>query len=396
MIDAIIALLDPPSRPRHRRRAWSLAVLGVWAVWRDAGRRDPRPVREPGDRLHRLAGPRPARGRGPGHLSARRSACRGSAGCGSVRSSSDFGFSMISVIFDDAVDVRRGPPAGGRAAGAGPGRACPPGVDAELGARLRRRPARSSGTRSRGAGSTWAGSGRSRTGTSGRSSASVAGRGRGRERRRLPDRVPGRASTPTGCGLVGVTLDGRRRRRRARRTRRSAGTSIQKGNAEYVVRGVGWLGASRRARRRSFDPRRSSATWRTSSCRGRAAARSGWPTWPTVAIGPGFRRGVLEKDGNEVDRRRGPDGPRREPARGHPADQGQDPRARSRACRRASRIVPFYDRTPLIEGAIGTVTRHGRRGDVSASVCVLVVLLHVRTSFVIAVTLPLAALGVVR
>ncbi len=30
---------------------------------------------------------------------------------------------------------------------------------------------------------------------------------------------------------------------------------------------------------------------------------------------------------------------------------------------RGVRIVPFYDRTPLIQGAIGTVTRHRRRGD---------------------------------
>ena len=36
----------------------------------DAGRRDSRPVGEPGDRLHRLDGPQPAGDRGPGHLSA--------------------------------------------------------------------------------------------------------------------------------------------------------------------------------------------------------------------------------------------------------------------------------------------------------------------------------------
>ena len=35
-----------------------------------AGRRHPRSVREPGDRVHRLDGPQPARNRGPDHLSA--------------------------------------------------------------------------------------------------------------------------------------------------------------------------------------------------------------------------------------------------------------------------------------------------------------------------------------
>ena len=47
-----------------------LAGWGWWALRRDADRRDPRPVRQPGHRLHRLAGPQPAGGRGPGHLSA--------------------------------------------------------------------------------------------------------------------------------------------------------------------------------------------------------------------------------------------------------------------------------------------------------------------------------------
>jgi Cu(I)/Ag(I) efflux system membrane protein CusA/SilA len=57
------------------------------------------------------------------------------------------------------------------------------------------------------------------------------------------------------------------------------------------------------------------------------------------------------------------------------------------------RLVSFYDRTPLIEGAIETVTATVVEAIVSASLCVLVILLHVRTSFVIALTLPLAALS---
>ena len=47
---------------------------------------------------------------------------------------------------------------------------------------------------------------------------------------------------------------------------------------------------------------------------------------------------------------------------------------------RGVRIVPFYDRTPLIEGAIGTVSQTVFEAMISASLCVLVVLLHVRTS----------------
>ena len=47
-----------------------LAGWGWWALTRDADRRDSRSLRQPGDRLHRLARAQPAGGRGPGHLSA--------------------------------------------------------------------------------------------------------------------------------------------------------------------------------------------------------------------------------------------------------------------------------------------------------------------------------------
>ncbi len=57
------------------------------------------------------------------------------------------------------------------------------------------------------------------------------------------------------------------------------------------------------------------------------------------------------------------------------------------------RIIPFYDRTPLIRGAIGTVTTTLFEAIFTATVCVLLVLLHFRTSFVIVLTLPLAALA---
>src|SRR5262249_45449014 len=55
------------------------------------------------------------------------------------------------------------------------------------------------------------------------------------------------------------------------------------------------------------------------------------------------------------------------------------------------RLVPFYDRTPLIEGAVRTVTGTLLEAMATATVCVLLVLLHLRTSFLIAVVLPLAA-----
>ena len=111
-------LLDPSTEGSSSSRAWPWPCSGSLAIRDDAGGRDPRPLRGPGDRLRRLAGPRPARGRGPGHLSRSPWISRGSAGCRSVRSSSDFHFSMIHVILDESVDRGRRAPPGPRAAGA--------------------------------------------------------------------------------------------------------------------------------------------------------------------------------------------------------------------------------------------------------------------------------------
>ena len=60
------------------------------------------------------------------------------------------------------------------------------------------------------------------------------------------------------------------------------------------------------------------------------------------------------------------------------------------------RIVPFYDRTPLIRGAIGTVTGTVVEAIMTATLCVLLILLHVRASFVIAADAAAGGAGVVR
>jgi Cu(I)/Ag(I) efflux system membrane protein CusA/SilA len=167
------------------------------------------------------------------------------------------------------------------------------------------------------------------------------------------------------------------------------GHSIQKGNAEYVVRGVGRLGASAGA----GDP---SATIVRDleeipiPAPGGTVARVG--DVASVAVGPAPRRGALEKDGAEavggVVLMASGENPlevtRRIKAELHAIAAGLPP---------GVAIVPFYDRTPLIEGAIGTVRGALVEAIVTAAVCVLVVLLHVRTSFIIAITLPLSVLG---
>ena len=56
------------------------------------------------------------------------------------------------------------------------------------------------------------------------------------------------------------------------------------------------------------------------------------------------------------------------------------------------RIVPFYDRTRLIEAAIGTVSHTVLEEMLVASLAVILVMWHFRSALIICVTLPLAVL----
>jgi Cu(I)/Ag(I) efflux system membrane protein CusA/SilA len=175
------------------------------------------------------------------------------------------------------------------------------------------------------------------------------------------------------------------------------GHVVQKANAEFIVRGVGGLGMG------SDDP--DSRVDPTQILRDieRIAIGQNYSALTThrslilsdvagVSLGGQPRRGVLEKDGNEVTggvvlMRYGE----------NPLEVTQ--RIKEKIVRLQPglpsnvRIVTGYDRTPLIRGAIGTVTWTLVEAIVTASICVLIVLLHFRTSFIIAVTLPLATLA---
>jgi Cu(I)/Ag(I) efflux system membrane protein CusA/SilA len=171
----------------------------------------------------------------------------------------------------------------------------------------------------------------------------------------------------------------------------AGGHVITKGRAEYVVSGVGWLGASNRPGDVSFDSLRAVQDLERVVLPTPEGGAVPLSEVARVSIAPGFRRGVLEKDGNEV-------------AGGVVLmSHGENPlevtgrlKAKIRELQpglpSGVKIVPFYDRTPLIRGVIGTVTGTVVEAMISASLCVLVVLLHLRTSLVVMVTLPLAAL----
>jgi Cu(I)/Ag(I) efflux system membrane protein CusA/SilA len=170
------------------------------------------------------------------------------------------------------------------------------------------------------------------------------------------------------------------------------GDVIHQGNAELVVRGVGLLGRPNAAADAEFDSQQAIRDLENVTISGPGRPPLRVSDLATVALGSQPRRGVLEKDGNEVT--------------GGVVlmRQGENPLEVTRRLRQKIQelqvglpagvhIVPFYDRTPLIEGAVGTVTNTVLEAILTATVCVLLVLRHFRTSFIIAVTLPLAVLA---
>ena len=157
----------------------------------------------------------------------------------------------------------------------------------------------------------------------------------------------------------------------------AAGGVIQKNNAEYIVRGVGWI--------------KDKADIENTVVKEVEGTPVYVKTVATVQLGTQYRRGVFEKNGNEVTgavvlMRHG-ENPLRVTknvqAKIEELQPGLPP---------GVRIVPAYDRTRLIRGAIGTVTQVMWHEMLIASLAILFILAHVRSAFVICVTLPLSVL----
>ncbi|MSR59219.1 MAG: efflux RND transporter permease subunit [Planctomycetaceae bacterium] len=182
------------------------------------------------------------------------------------------------------------------------------------------------------------------------------------------------------------------------------GDVIHKANAEFIVRGVGWLGAEGRGARGEGRGVRDEVVEASAGDthtvlrdlrRLLIPVREGVVPLEDVArvtLGVRPRRGILEKDGNEV-------------TGGVVLMRyGQNPLEVIRRLREklqelqvglpaGVRIIPCYDRTGLIEGAVATVAGTLVEAIVTATICVVLILMHLRTSFIIAVTLPLSALS---
>jgi copper/silver efflux system protein len=157
----------------------------------------------------------------------------------------------------------------------------------------------------------------------------------------------------------------------------SGGGVIQKNNAEYIVRGVGWIKDRKDIENTVIKE------------------IDGTPiyvrTVADVKVGVQFRRSIYEKDGKEVVggavlMRHGQN-PLEVTQRVKDRIQGLQPGLPA-----GVHIVPAYDRTRLISGAIHTLRDVMWHEMVIASIAILLILTHLRSVFVICVTLPLSVL----
>jgi Cu(I)/Ag(I) efflux system membrane protein CusA/SilA len=153
--------------------------------------------------------------------------------------------------------------------------------------------------------------------------------------------------------------------------------AVVQSNTEYLIRGLGWL--------RGLKDLESVEV----------ANRGGVPITlkqlAAVQLGPEFRRSALEKDGQEavggvVMMRFGE----------NPLEVTKAIKARIRELTpglpAGVRVVPFYERTRLIESAIHTVTGTLKEEMIIASLAILLILTHLRSAIVVCVTLPMAVL----
>ncbi|HWB09489.1 MAG TPA: efflux RND transporter permease subunit [Pirellulales bacterium] len=157
----------------------------------------------------------------------------------------------------------------------------------------------------------------------------------------------------------------------------AGGGVVQKGRAEYIVRGVGWI----------KDKQDIENTVIKEVNRVPIYVK----TIAGVQLGTQFRRAVYEKNGDELTggavlMRHGE----------NPLEVTEGVKQKIQEIQpglpEGVHIVPAYDRTRLIHGAIHTLRDVMWHEIVIASIAILLILSHVRSVFVICITLPLAVL----
>jgi Cu(I)/Ag(I) efflux system membrane protein CusA/SilA len=171
------------------------------------------------------------------------------------------------------------------------------------------------------------------------------------------------------------------------------GRVVEKNGAEYAVRGVGYLGSPKDGDGKANEDvqKRVIRDLQNTVIRESGGTPVYIKTVATVQVGQQFRRSVFEKDGSEVN--------------GGVVlmRYGQNPLAVTKGVKAkilelqselppGVRIVPAYDRTRLITGAVHTLTEVMGHEMLIATVAILLILWHFRSAFVICVTLPLSVL----
>ncbi|HEY2827467.1 MAG TPA: efflux RND transporter permease subunit, partial [Pirellulales bacterium] len=157
----------------------------------------------------------------------------------------------------------------------------------------------------------------------------------------------------------------------------AGGGVVQKNNAEYIVRGVGWIKDKQDIENTVIKEVKGTPIYVRNIA--------------SVQLGTQFRRSVFEKDGNEMT------------GGAVLMRHGQNPLTVTERVKEkieelqpglpeGVHIVAAYDRTRLIHGAIHTLTEVMGHEMLIASIAILLILMHFRSVFVICVTLPLAVL----
>jgi Cu(I)/Ag(I) efflux system membrane protein CusA/SilA len=181
---------------------------------------------------------------------------------------------------------------------------------------------------------------------------------------------------PNALRAYGVTL-GELYEAVARSNASVGGRTVQKNNADLLVRGVGWIKDARDIEDTVVKQVQGTPVYVKNMA--------------TVQIGVGYRRNVYEKDGNEVVGgvvlMRYGENPLAVTERVKQKIQELQP-----GLPEGVHIVPAYDRTRLIHGAIDSLTQVMWHEMVIAALAILLILVHVRSVLVICVTLPLAVL----
>src|SRR5262249_36959344 len=141
------------------------------------------------------------------------------------------------------------------------------------------------------------------------------------------------------------------------------GRVVHQGAAEYLIRSIGWI--------QNLDDIRETVVAQRGEGAPIVVGMLG-----TVQVGPAFRGGVLEKDGNEV-----VGGVVLMRYRENPLEVTRRVKEKISALQaglpEGVRIVPFYDRTRLIHKALETVSGIVKEELIVCTIAILLVMGHV-------------------